>query len=63
MYYTPSAGLSTESVAIKLVTYLPFTELTKLMKNYTASDENFQFHNIFSLIKLIELSQLTTAII
>ena len=34
------------------------------MKNYTALDENFQFHsNIFYIIKLIQLSQLTKAII
>ena len=32
------------------------------MKNYTALDENFQFHNnIFYFIKLIYLSQLTKA--
>ena len=36
----------------------------KLVKNYPASDENLQFHdNIFCIIKLIQLSQLTKTII
>ena len=35
-----------------------------LMKNYPASDENLQFHdNIFYIIKLIQLSQLTKPMI
>ena len=29
------------------------------MKNYPASDENLQFHDIFYIIKLTQLSQLT----